>query len=144
MNKKRIIIIVIITIIIGTIFIKVNTKSLLFKIFDFSILTISSGSMEPEIQIGEAIIIKREDTYEIGDIITYSVKNTYLVTHRIVGKEEENYITKGDNNNSNDNGKLIQENIEGKVIHHSKFVNYLVKFIPIVIIILFILILIFL
>lgn len=145
MNKKKIIFaITTIIIIIVILYIKLNRKSLLFKIFDISILTISTGSMEPEIQIGEAIIIKGQSTYEVGDIITYNVKNLYLVTHRIVEKEGENYITKGDKNNINDKEKVSKNNIEGKVIYHSKFVNYLIKFCPIIIIILLIIIVIFL
>lgn len=145
MSKKKIIFVIIaIIIVMGVFFIKLNNKSLLFKIFNFSILTISSGSMEPEITVGEAVIIKGQATYEVGDIVTYNVENKYLVTHRIVAKDEGKYITKGDNNNTNDNEKVAKERIEGKVVHHSKFMNYLIKYSPIIIVILFIIILIFL
>ncbi len=144
MNKKKVVFAIItIIVIIVMFYIKLNSKSPLFKIFDISILTISTGSMEPEIQIGEAVVIKGQATYEIGDIITYNVENLYLVTHRIVEKEGEDYITKGDNNNIKDKEKVSKESIEGKVIHHSKFMNYLMKFSPIIIIILLIIVLIF-
>ena len=54
------------------------------KIFGIAILTVSSGSMEPELSVNDIIVIKSKKIYEIGDIVTYNVDNKYLVTHRIV------------------------------------------------------------
>jgi len=139
MEKRKIIfIIILILVTIIVFYIKINSKSLLIKLFNCSILIITSGSMEPEISVGEAVIIKTENTYEVGDIVTYNVEDKYLVTHRIVNKDKENYITKGDKNNTNDKEKITNDNIEGKVIYHSKFISYLVKYSPIIIMLLII------
>ena len=40
----------------------------------------------------------------------------YYITHRIVEKNENEFITKGDANNKNDNYKVYENAIKGKVI----------------------------
>ena len=77
------------------------------------------------------------------DVDEYIVKKSGRSISDIFEKEGEDYITKGDNNNIKDKEKVSKESIEGKVIHHSKFMNYLMKFSPIIIIILLIIVLIF-
>lgn len=98
--------------------------------FGFAFLVVTTGSMEPEINAGELIIIKEFDKYEIGDIVTFIDKDDFLVTHRIICLNEEKMITKGDNNNLLDE-EVSLNNIKGKVIIHSKilgfFVLYLLK-----------------
>lgn len=98
--------------------------------FGFAFLVVTTGSMEPEINAGELIIIKEVDKYEIGDIVTFIDKDDFLVTHRIICLNEEKMITKGDNNNLLDE-EVSLNNIKGKVIIHSKilgfFVLYLLK-----------------
>ena len=45
-----------------------------------------SGSMEPEIRTGSVVVIKKIDTYEIGDIVTFGedTKENVPTTHRII------------------------------------------------------------
>ena len=74
--------------------------------------------MEPEIQAGENIIIKKCKEYEIGDIITYISKDEVLVTHRIVSIDDGLYYTKGDFNNVEDPEPITDSQIYGKVIFH--------------------------
>ena len=50
--------------------------------------------------------------------ITYEVEEQetkYLVTHRIIEKNENGYITKGDANNTNDEGTIYENVIRGKL-----------------------------
>ena len=84
---------------------------------------IQSGSMLPELQIGEIIILLEQENYKIKDIITYKVENSYFITHRIVQITEEGYITKGDANNTEDETVVKQEQIQGKIIFHSKLLG---------------------
>ena len=81
-------------------------------------LIVVTGSMEPTINIKEMIIIKEERDYAIGDIITYNDKNNNLVTHRIVSKIGEEFITRGDNNTVSDD-PITLDKIEGRVCYHS-------------------------
>lgn len=80
---------------------------------------IVSGSMEPTIMTGDAILVKEvsENEIKINDIISFSQEGT-IVTHRITEMIEENgvkkYKTKGDNNNAEDKEKITYEKIEGK------------------------------
>lgn len=72
--------------------------------------------MYPELDINDIIIVKKCKNYEIGDIITYDYQNKYFITHRIIEKNENGFITKGDNNNSEDLGNIKIQNVKGKVV----------------------------
>lgn len=95
------------------------------KFYGYTTLIVSSGSMQPELMVGDVIIIKECDSYNKGDIITFNVNNEYLVTHRIIEEKENHYITKGDNNNSADENIVTEEQIEGKLIHNSKVLKFI-------------------
>lgn len=117
---------------------------LLTKVAGFSVLRVDSGSMEPSISVGDILIIKECGNYEVNDVVTYNVDNDYLVTHRIIEKKEDNnFVTKGDNNNTKDNDKVTRENIEGKVILNSKLLKFVYKhwFIAIIVVLLILIIL---
>ena len=72
--------------------------------------------MYPTLQKGDIILIKKNNDYKKGDIITYDYESDYLVTHRIIEKNTNFFITKGDNNNSEDDNFIQLDNIKGKVI----------------------------
>ena len=74
--------------------------------------------MEPEIQAGENIIIKKCNEYKVGDIITYIANDDTLVTHRIISIVDGLYHTKGDFNNTEDMDPVSINQIYGKVIFH--------------------------
>lgn len=74
--------------------------------------------MEPSIHIKELIVIREMESYKINDIVTYRDKENNFVTHRIIEKYGDTFITRGDNNTINDDPINIK-NIEGKVIYHS-------------------------
>ena len=103
----------------------VNANGLTTKIYGYTTLIVSSGSMEPELMVGDVIIIKECESYNKGDIITFNINNEYLVTHRIIEENENHYITKGDNNNSADDNIVLEEQIEGKLIHNSKILRFI-------------------
>ena len=74
--------------------------------------------MMPTFENGDYILIKKQKEYNVGDIITYEVEeqgNKYLVTHRIIEEYENRYITKGDANNTNDEGTIYENVIRGKL-----------------------------
>ncbi|AXF56984.1 signal peptidase I SipW [Salicibibacter kimchii] len=89
------------------------------NIFGYELKTVLSGSMEPEIQTGSMIAIEPTENptqFEQGDVITFTNPDDNLVTHRVheVENDGEQYITKGDNNNSTDSEPVIAENIVGE------------------------------
>ncbi len=125
------------------VFYNTTYNALITKICGVSILQITSGSMENELKIGDIVLIKESNDYKVNDIITYNVDDKYLVTHRIIKRNGNNYITKGDNNNTIDDISVQKENIEGKVIYKFKLLKLLYKYwyivIPVVILVLIIL-----
>ena len=89
----------------------------------YSMLVVVSGSMEPEIETDDLIIIKKVDEYEENDIVTYQ-KNNHLITHRIVRIEEDKIYTKGDHNNTEDE-PITADCIQGKVVKNVKAIGKL-------------------
>ena len=77
-----------------------------------------SGSMETQISAGDLVVVKQVDTNTLkkGDIIAFK-ENDIVITHRIdeIIQEENTtkYITKGDNNNTQDVGYVLPEQVEG-------------------------------
>lgn len=118
-SKENIFFILIILLSIMVISLKIFIKD--SQPFGVTILQVSSNSMNPIFQKGDFIIIKKQMEYTIGDIITYLVEeenNKYYVTHRIIRKNENEYITKGDANNKEDTKVISEKDIKGKVIYH--------------------------
>lgn len=97
---------------------KIITPDKIATIFGYKALVISSGSMEPTLNIGDIVIIKETKQEQIskGNIITFR-KDGYNITHRIndiIEKDGEKYYqTKGDKNTTNDADLVKYEEIEG-------------------------------
>lgn len=102
---------------------------LVYFLVNFKMYIVASGSMQPDIQQNELIIVenqKNNTTYQIGDIITYYNPHTSdYVTHRVVEKLDDGYYTKGDYNNTKDLEVVHKENIIGKVVYHSLEAGFL-------------------
>lgn len=123
--------------------------------FGYSAFTVLTGSMENEIPRGSLIITKQVDpeSLKIGDDISYLVSEKTIITHRIVGIEEDylesgqlGFQTQGTMNKEPDELIVPAVNIVGKVVYHNhtagKLISFLkanwplVIFIPLVIIVL--------
>lgn len=113
--KKTLGILIIMVIIILSICVIKNRQVLCEKL-PVRLLIVKSNSMYPTLQKGDFILIRRNNDYKKGDIITYDYESNYLVTHRIIEKNNNFFITKGDNNNSEDDKFIQLDNIKGKVI----------------------------
>lgn len=105
---------------------------------NYKIYFVTSGSMEPAISTGSMVVSKPADSYNIGDVITFknigSNKPNDSTTHRIAKiqtKEngQKEYATKGDANNSEDDGYLPPDRIIGKMLFSVPLIGYLVGFI---------------
>lgn len=75
-----------------------------------------SGSMEPEIGVGDFIVTAARSEYEVGDIVTYIGPDGVSTTHRIVAKFGQQYVVQGDANNAPDTFRPSAEDIVGKVV----------------------------
>ena len=94
--------------------------------FHYRVYRIATGSMVPNLKVGELILVKDDSKYMVGDVVTYAKNNVYI-THRIVQIDGDNVVTKGDNNNVNDDA-ITKNDVVGKMVYKLKiigFINYL-------------------
>lgn len=84
-------------------------------VFGYAQLTVLSGSMEPAFSAGDMLIIHREESYAVGDVISFRDEGG-LTTHRIVGQGPEGFTTKGDFNNAEDSRPVSPDEIAGRVV----------------------------
>ncbi len=111
--KKKINILLCILLILA---IMINVCSILnIPIFGLRTYRIASGSMEPYLKVNDIIIIKTSDDYKVNDIVTYKQNNEYI-THRIIAKKDNEIITKGDANNTEDQ-PIKTDYIVGKLVY---------------------------
>ena len=85
--------------------------------FGYGFGLIMTGSMEPELKVGELVVIKEQETYQKGDIITYDYHTGISVTHRIVDIDGDHIRPQGDQNLIPDPQISIND-VYGKVIFH--------------------------
>ena len=84
------------------------------NVFGYSIFEVATGSMHGSIEVGDAVLVKINSDYDVGDIVTYQNGDDFI-THRVVIKEKDYVVTKGDANNVNDN-EIDNKYVLGKVI----------------------------
>lgn len=99
------------------------------------VLTVQSGSMEPNIKKGSVVLISPSEHYSVGDVVTFGQisKSEMPITHRIKEVLTQNgktlFITKGDNNPVQDMLAISQENIIGKVRIEVPYLGYAINFV---------------
>lgn len=135
--------IIVILVLIGIIFIAYyidvtkNAKTGNWQPPLYGAYVIVSQSMEPIIHVNDAIVIKRVDDFEVGDVCTYLSKNPrylgVMITHRIVGistneNGEKVYVFKGDNNMTADELPVTSSQIYGKVVMKIPKIGYIQYF----------------
>ena len=83
----------------------------------YSTLTVETGSMSGTLEIGDMIVIKDTGEYKIGDIVTYLHEGEKIpTTHRIINYSGDNFVTKGDFNNTKDTVDVRPDEILGEVV----------------------------
>lgn len=89
------------------------------KLFGYVPYTIVSGSMAPAIPIGSLVYVREAepDTVEIGDVIAYygGREGNAVVVHRVIGKDDRTFSTKGDANATGDLRPVGYEQLLGIV-----------------------------
>ena len=93
--------------------------------FGYGGAVVLSGSMEPTITVDELIIVRAEDSYEVGDVVVYQ-NGRIPVVHRIVAIDGEAVTTQGDANNVSD-APIELSQIKGRVIAHIPHVGKAVR-----------------
>lgn len=97
------------------------------SVFGFSVLQVTSGSMEPEIPVGGIVIVRKvkPESLKVGDVISFYSNDVDISgkvnTHRIIEiKQSESgekiFRTKGDANEYADTAAVFEIDLVGKMI----------------------------
>lgn len=93
---------------------------------EYAVLT---ASMEPEIPVGSLVFDKKPDmgTLKVGDVVTYQISGTTLVTHRVtaINDADKTIITKGDANDVEDGAPVEYSNVLGVCAFHLPYLGYI-------------------
>jgi len=98
---------------------------------DAEILIVQGKSMLPTIQPGSLVVTKQAPSYEIDDIVSFTLKEggaQRVIVHRIIDQVGGDFIIKGDNNPKKDVGTYSEEEILGKVVFATPYVGDLLGF----------------
>jgi len=98
------------------------------QVAGLKLCTVIGNSMNPQLESGDIIIIKKVpyDKIIVGDIISY-YQGSMMVTHRIKEIKDGKFITIGDNNQSLDNIAVDYSNIVGKYILNIPKGDYIIS-----------------
>jgi signal peptidase I len=77
-------------------------------------IIVNGNSMEPRFHRGDLVIVRRAAAYHPGDIVTYRHPVIGPVIHRIVAREGDHFVLKGDNNSWLDSYRPTQADFLGK------------------------------
>ena len=99
-------------------------------LFRYKMIAIGSGSMEPVYSLGDAVIFEKKEAskLKVGDILVFK-RGHSVITHRIMSisvglNSHYDIITKGDNNDSQDEYIVQKEDVLGVVKYSVKYVGY--------------------
>ena len=95
--------------------------------FGVGVAVVLSGSMEPDLSVGDLLLIAERDDYAVGDDVVYQ-DGHMAVVHRIIAFEDGKVITQGVANNVPDD-PIDPSVIKGEVVLSVPFVGYLVDLI---------------
>lgn len=80
-----------------------------------SYILINGNSMEPGFHRGDLVILRAAERYDIGDVATYRHPDIGYVIHRIVARDGDRFVLKGDNNDWLDSYQPLREDFIGKL-----------------------------
>lgn len=86
-----------------------------------SYTVVSGDSMDPTLQQNDFIVMRAQDEYRIGDVVTYRIPDGdpgagHAIVHRLIGGDAETgFVTQGDNNPEPDPWKPKPADIMGKL-----------------------------
>ena len=103
-------------------------------IFGYKPFVVLSGSMQSQINVGDLVIVREIDANKlnVNDIIAYR-DGKIVTTHRIKEVLKDNndvcFKTKGDSNNTMDDGVVCSKDIEGRYVFKINKLGNLIIFI---------------
>ena len=83
-------------------------------------VTVSGTSMEPNMHTGDVVVMHRQDSYRVGDVVAYHIPKGQagagrVVIHRVKGgSAKAGYVMRGDNRPSDDFWRPKHADVVGK------------------------------
>ena len=79
-------------------------------------LVVSGTSMQPALEDGDLVLLRREERYEVGDIVAFvdPVLNDNITVHRVIAERDGYYQTQGDNRGTGDLHNPTSDEIIGR------------------------------
>lgn len=104
------------------------------SILGYKFFVVLTGSMSPALEVGDLVIVEdtEPEAIAVGDVITYSVGNDTVVTHRVKEVIDDNqiqFVTQGDANNVEDMNPVSHEDLIGKVVYQFGGIGSKIQFI---------------
>lgn len=136
MEKKlkapiRIALLILLAVLIGFSIYSINAARLSGNRFPmplgFGASVVLSGSMEPELSVGDLLIVVPTDELSVGDVVVYTSSGVAIV-HRIIELDTEGgtAVTRGDANNASDDPIPLTA-VRGKVVCAIPLLGYVVE-----------------
>ena len=85
------------------------------NLFGYTFFEVATGSMSGTIEVGDVVIVEITKDVNKGEVIVYNEGDNFI-THRLVEKEGDHLVAKGDANNSEDK-PITEDQILGRVIY---------------------------
>ena len=102
-----------------------SKKNTVPSVFNVSIMSLATKSMEPTYRVGDLVVVRKTDVskLEVGDVISfyssdpdiYGMPNTHRIYKIIESEGSPVFVTKGDNNPSEDIYTVDADRVIGKV-----------------------------
>ena len=125
----RILLILLISVLIGTGIYSINAKRVFNNALPmplgFGVTVVLSGSMEPTLSVNDLILVTAGDSYEPGDIVIFQSGNS-LTVHRVTEVGDGYVVTKGDANNTEDS-PVSFEAVKGKMAFSIPYLGIVVQ-----------------
>ena len=104
--------------------------------FSWRVDVVSSGSMEPRLQVGSLVVARpvEPETIVVGDMITYrpiAEEDEDVITHRVIDighYSSLHFQTKGDANDDPDPFTVPARNLIGKICFNVPYLGYATEF----------------
>ena len=82
-------------------------------------VTTFGTSMEPTLHAGDLVVVRPQPSYQVGDVVAYHSRSlNTVVLHRIIAREGEHYVFKGDNNSWIDEERPVEADLIGAMDTH--------------------------
>lgn len=83
---------------------------------DYSYVIVNGSSMEPHLESGDIVLLRRESSYGLNEVVAYRDPMIGPVLHRIRSKPNDRFVMRGDNRTTADNYKPLPSEVLGREI----------------------------